>query len=265
MKGQFSKLSGHLAGADSLFVFSMALASAIYGNSARMPAGGVSEFLAMRITLANAVFAGSFMVAWAFCFRIFTRPQPCGLLRAIVGIAKGCAVMTALLALYLYGAHTQGPVLEISSVFFFSCAVFQTCRLLFRTWIVSRDPQLVIILGSGRRASKAWREIRTQYHSTVKLLGFVDDRPASEMAPDVASRYLGTIDDLEKPSIAGPAAVLADALGDDPRASVGRLVNDLAAGVLVLALAGEGDREDLAPRTLPAHVHGRVLHRQPAA
>ena len=85
MKGQFSKLSGHLAGADSLFVFSMALASAIYGNSARMPAGGVSEFLAMRITLANAVFAGSFMVAWAFCFRIFTRPQPCGLLRAIVG------------------------------------------------------------------------------------------------------------------------------------------------------------------------------------
>ncbi len=196
MKDRFSRFSGHLASADSLFVFTMALASAIYGNSARMPAGGVREFLAMRITLSNAVFAGLFMIAWTFCFRIFTRPQPCGPLLAIVGIAQGCAAMTALLALYLYGAHTQGPVLQISAVFFFSCAAFQTCRLLFRTWIVSRDPQLVIILGSGRRASKAWREIRTQYHSSVKLLGFVDDRPISEMAPDVASRYLGTIDDL---------------------------------------------------------------------
>jgi exopolysaccharide biosynthesis polyprenyl glycosylphosphotransferase len=196
VKDRYSRLSSHLAGADSLFAFAMALASAIYGNSGRMPPGGVREFLAMRITLANAVFAGLFMVAWAFCFRVFARPAPYGTLRTLVGTAKGCAVMTALLALYLYAAHTEGPVVKISVVFFLSCASFKIFRWLFRTWIAARDPELVIILGSGRRASKAWREIRTQYHSTVKLLGFVDDQPVSELAPDVATRYLGTFDDL---------------------------------------------------------------------
>jgi len=65
-------------------------------------------------------------------------------------------------------------------------------------WIASRDPQLVIILGSGRRAGKAWRELRTEDHYTAKLLGFVDDRPVSEMAPDIADRYLGTLDQLSE-------------------------------------------------------------------
>jgi exopolysaccharide biosynthesis polyprenyl glycosylphosphotransferase len=51
-------------------------------------------------------------------------------------------------------------------------------------------------MGSGRKAGIAWRQIRTRYHTTVKLLGFVDDRAVSEMAPDIADRYLGTIDHL---------------------------------------------------------------------
>jgi len=193
---RYSRLSGHLAGVDSLFAFAMALASAIYGNSGRMPPGGVREFLEMRITLANAVFAGLFMITWAFCFRVFSRPEPCTLLRKVIGIVKGCAVMTVILAFYLIAANTQGPLFRISAIFFISCAIYKIFRLVFRTFIAARDPQLVIILGSGRRASKAWREVRTQYHSTVKLLGFVDDQPVSEMAPDVASRYLGTIEDL---------------------------------------------------------------------
>ena len=87
-------------------------------------------------------------------------------------------------------------MLRIAVYFFLICVAYKASRILLRTWIATRDPQLVIILGSGRRASKAWRELRTRYHSTVKLLGFVDDQPISEMAPDVASRYLGTIEDL---------------------------------------------------------------------
>ncbi len=42
----------------------------------------------------------------------------------------------------------------------------------------------------------------------------------------------------------------------------GCAVDDLAAGVLVLALAGERDREDLAVRLLAEQVDRRVLHRQ---
>ena len=39
-------------------------------------------------------------------------------------------------------------------------------------------------------------------------------------------------------------------------------MDDLAAGVLVLALAGERDREDLAVRALAHEVDARVLHRE---
>src|SRR5205085_9817431 len=76
------------------------------------------------------------------------------------------------------------------------------------------------------------------------------------VADDVRLRPLGAVGHLEQAAVAGAAAVLADALGDDPRAGVGGGVDDLAAGVLVLALAGEGDREDLAARPLAGHVDG---------
>jgi exopolysaccharide biosynthesis polyprenyl glycosylphosphotransferase len=183
---------------DGLFAFAMALASVVYGNSARVPAGEMHRFLEMRITVLNAAFAGIFMLAWIYCFRALNLygSESYGIVRKLIRIVKGCAVMTGFLALYLLATHTTGPTGRIAAVFFFSATCYEVCRVVFGIWIARRDPQLVIILGSGRRAGKAWREIRTQYHSTVKLLGFVDDRPVSEMAPDVADRFLGTIDEL---------------------------------------------------------------------
>jgi exopolysaccharide biosynthesis polyprenyl glycosylphosphotransferase len=108
--------------------------------------------------------------------------------------------MTCLLGLYLFISRTTGPTLRIAALFFLSSMSLETLRLagggLIRLWIASRNPRLVVILGSGRKAGMAWRQIRTRYHATVKLIGFVDDRAVSEMAPDVADRYLGTIDQL---------------------------------------------------------------------
>jgi len=193
---RYAKLSGRLAGIDGLVAFAMVLGAALYGNSGRLPPGGVHQFLQIRVTLANAIFAVLFMAGWTFFFRAFSRPEPSHIARRIIGIVKACAAMTGVLGFYLYVTHTKGPVVRISLIFFAASVIYKISRLLFRTWISARDPQLVIILGSGRRAIKAWREIRTQYHSTVRLLGFVDDRPIGEMAPDVAARYLGTIDDL---------------------------------------------------------------------
>ena len=51
-------------------------------------------------------------------------------------------------------------------------------------------PRNVIILGSGRRASMAWREIRIHYAGELNLLGFVDDRGVEHMPPDIAKRHL---------------------------------------------------------------------------
>ena len=71
--------------------------------------------------------------------------------------------------------------------------------------------------------------------------------------------------DLELAAVGRPAAVLGHRLGHDPRRRVGRQVDGLGAGVLVLALAGDRDRDDLGPRALAAQVDRRVLHRQARA
>lgn len=187
-----------LAKVDGSFAFAMALASVVYGNSARVPVGELHHFLEMRITVLNAAFAGLFILMWASCFEILGlyRSEHHGILAKLARIAVGCAFMTAVLVFYLRIARTTGPTARIA-VFFFSCSVFyEVLRVFGSQWIAVRDPQLLVILGSGRRAAKAWREIRTRHYGTVKLVGFVDNRPTNEMAPEVANRHLGTIDDL---------------------------------------------------------------------
>jgi len=68
--------------------------------------------------------------------------------------------MTAVLVSFLYATHTKGPTAQIGGIFFVCVFVYEACRVIGGTWIAARDPQLVLILGSGRRAVKAWRQIR---------------------------------------------------------------------------------------------------------
>ena len=82
------------------------------------------------------------------------------------------------------------------------------------------------------------------------------------VADDLRARFAGAVGDLEQAAVGGAAAVLGDRLGEDRGRGLRRRVDDLAAGVLVLALAGEGDREDLAVGFAPEQVDRRVLHRQ---
>ncbi len=195
-----SRLGYHrrLARADASFAFAMALASVVYSNSARIPVGELHRFLEMRITVLNAAFAGLFILMWAYCFEALGlyRSERRGMLRELARIAAGCIFMTAILVCYLISARTTGPTVRIA-VLFFSCSfLYEGLRVFGSRWIAAHDPQLVVILGSGMRAAKAWREIRKRHHGTVKVVGLVDDRPTSEMAPGIAARCLGTIDDL---------------------------------------------------------------------
>ena len=65
---------------------------------------------------------------------------------------------------------------------------------------------------------------------------------------------------LQRAAIARTAAALRDGLRDDGRCRVGRSVDDLRAGVLVLAARGHRERKDLAVGVRPHQVHARVLH-----
>jgi exopolysaccharide biosynthesis polyprenyl glycosylphosphotransferase len=181
-----------------MFAFAMALACVVYGNSARVPPNELRHFLEMRITVENAAFAGLFILMWASCFQTLGlyRPEHRSVQKKLVRISFGCAFMSAILGLYLTIARTTGPTGRIA-VFFFLCSLlYEVLRVSGSQWMAARDPQVVVILGSGRRAEEACREIRTRYYGAVKLLGFVDNRRTTEMVPDIAFRHLGTVDCL---------------------------------------------------------------------
>ena len=190
------------AGLDGLCALALALASAVYGNIARIPGGSVQQFLELRVTLLNVIFAALFVLAWiSFCSALgLYRQDSHSVLHALKRAVQLCAAMTTVLGLYLLLSRTAGPTLRIAAIFFATSLTFEALRLIgqrvIRLRFASRDPRVVVIAGSGRKAGVAWRQIRTRHHSTVKLLGFVDDRAASEMAPDMADRYLGTMDQL---------------------------------------------------------------------
>jgi exopolysaccharide biosynthesis polyprenyl glycosylphosphotransferase len=231
-----------LSATDSLIALALAVGAVIWANQQRMPQGGLSEFLEMRITALNASFAIVFAVIWRQCmealglYRRFAE-----LLRPTLTTTAGVGIMTALLALYLVARRAEGPIARTLVAFFVAAFTYEMARIFFSNpclrWTIG-DPEQVVIVGSGRRAAKAWRELRIQHHTGKCLLGFVDDRDAEVMPPDIAGRLLGRIDDL-------PAYLLRNAVDELIVAAPARSCYDMiqravamaeAAGVRVVCL-----------------------------
>jgi exopolysaccharide biosynthesis polyprenyl glycosylphosphotransferase len=189
------------AAGDSLIALGLAVGAVVWVNELHIPQGGLAEFLRIRITLMNASFAVVFIILWKQCLTylgLYDRDLE-GLRRLVMRTAAAGAIMTTLLGFYLEARHARGPVGEILASFFIAAFLFEICRVLLSSrhlsWQVG-EPERVIIVGSGRRASKAWRELRLQHPRTKRLLGFVDDRDPDSMPPDIATRLIGKIDDL---------------------------------------------------------------------
>ena len=197
-----SQLNNHrkLARIDGCLVFAMALASVVYANSSRIPPEGLKHVLVMPITVMNAAFAGVFILLWGSCFESLDlyRPSHTRMLNKLARTVLACGLMAIALAFYLEISRTASPATRIALTVFFCSLLYEGSRILWTHRIAISDPQLIVILGSGPRAARAWREIRSGYHGTVRLVGFVDDRPSSEMPTDVADRLLGTVDDLSE-------------------------------------------------------------------
>ena len=184
--------------ADSLMAFALIVTATIWAHQNKMPLDDIRRFLHFRLTLLNASFSIVFAVLWRRCFSILRLFQPPGgFLRSSVLSVVGCSVMTAIVALYLVARQAEGPVGRILRYFFVVSLAYQLmCWLCVSLFSAGHEPENVIILGSGRRASMAWRELRIEHHRSKRLLGFVDDRSSSLMAPDIAERFLGRVDDL---------------------------------------------------------------------
>lgn len=166
----------------------------------RVPVHDLPRVLHFHLTLLNASFSILFTIVWRECFSMLELFRTRGkVLRSIALMVLGCGMMTAVVAVYLLARHAGGAIARILWAFFLVSLAYESLR-----WLAGRllhagrgfEPECVVILGSGRRASKAWRELRVEHHGRKRVLGFVDDRDPSLMPPDIAERYLGCVDDL---------------------------------------------------------------------
>lgn len=189
-----------LAALDGLVALIITISAIVYSNYSLAGFHGLTH---RPINVVDAVFGLSFIVLWQYCFSVLQLYDRFATIPSrMVAILKGVLVMAVPVMFHLGFFHPhllrfRTIVLTVAALF-----AFEVDRIGFRellvSWIASRNPQHILIIGSGRRAGKAWREIRTRYHSSTKVFGFVDDRHPSEMAPDIADRYLGRIDDLDE-------------------------------------------------------------------
>jgi exopolysaccharide biosynthesis polyprenyl glycosylphosphotransferase len=185
---------------DSLIILFLAVFSVVASNGIHPSRTAIQDFLALRVTVLNVVFLVGFALFRATLrSRLFgdrrireIRPQITHSLRRVTA-------MTVVLLVYLIGRRSVEPILSVMTGFF--CSLF-----LYETFLVvvarvqnrfSRTGKLkVLILGSGPRAGKAWRELRLHHTVDRELLGFVDNRAFEEMAPDIADRYVTNVDGL---------------------------------------------------------------------
>ena len=186
---------------DSLVGPSLTVCAVAWANEQRIPQLHLAHFLEMRFTLLNASFLIVFAVLWNKCVDGFglRGRRTDGVSRRLTQAALATLLMTGVLTLYLKARHFNGSTSQIVAVFYMTAFLYESFRILVESTklhVHTSEPDRVLIVGSGRRASKAWRELRTRYHHEKLLLGFVDDRDPLLMAPDVAQRYIGPIDCL---------------------------------------------------------------------
>jgi exopolysaccharide biosynthesis polyprenyl glycosylphosphotransferase len=196
--GNIQELS---AGFDTLFALGFAAGGVMWVNEPHMLQRGVAELFGFRITLLSAAFSVGFAILWRECFArlgVYGR-EVIGFSRLMIRTAVGSAIMTALLTVYLYNAQSVRPVGKFAVQLLIFAFGYQVCRLLVsrpQFWQYATGPERVVILGSGPRAGRAWRELRTRYRQSKSLLGFVDDRDPAAMPPDIATRFIGDVNSL---------------------------------------------------------------------
>src|ERR1700675_1735137 len=120
MNGRITDRNSRITGAEGLVGLLLALAAVVLGNSARIPAGGIHQFLGMRVNLLNVLFAALFAVLWNLFIHALDlrRWRQLGAFRTLGKACRGCAFMSILLVFYLWITQTQGPLFRIATIFF---------------------------------------------------------------------------------------------------------------------------------------------------
>jgi exopolysaccharide biosynthesis polyprenyl glycosylphosphotransferase len=188
--------------ADTATALLCILVAFLFANREHMPTG-LEGFLSTRITLRNALLVGLFLLVWRLSFGI------CGLYewRRIAARAKEFSWLVAATALgssftLVFVAYSATHAFHAGVVAYFW--VVATCLALSARTILRRItfgwplaiPREAIIVGSGPRALRVYRQLSGDSHAGYRVIGFVDSNEAIT-DDEIVRNLLGDLDQLE--------------------------------------------------------------------
>ena len=184
---------------DTAIAVVVLLGGFLASNVDRMPAG-LQGFLEIRLTVRNLMLVVGFATAWRIVcglVGLYNEKQigdrRAEAMRILAAVTAGSAV-----ALVFTSVSREFNQLAIAYYWIGSSMIM----LLFRTGVrallslQSRKVQDVLIVGSGPRALRVYRDLCELRANTHRLLGFVDSSNG-ELAAEVETRLLGDLDGLE--------------------------------------------------------------------
>jgi lipopolysaccharide/colanic/teichoic acid biosynthesis glycosyltransferase len=183
--------------ADSLIIGLAVLVSICSASHVLWPVG---NWGAISLSIKDLVRAAVVLVAWAAFARLFRVYTAVALLPSAIRISASVGGMTAILVSVV--APLQRATLHIAPFVCFSfVAVFLLRVFVFFLGHYSRPGLLgrrsVVIVGTGPRAVRAFRQVRTQLYRSHSLLGFIDSRASSMSPGEIESLFLGPLSSLE--------------------------------------------------------------------
>jgi lipopolysaccharide/colanic/teichoic acid biosynthesis glycosyltransferase len=188
---------------ETAIAFCAAIAVLVLSNLGRIP-NTIADFLIARITWAHMALGLVFLAAWQPCFSAFDKSmknrEP--VFMVLGYILRGATLATLVLAAILYVAAVKTPPLLALPLFWSASVILVTSRVILARLMLSvpwRHRNQVLIVGTGPIGRRAWRHIRTMHHRSSSVVGFADiNAPQSTTYPEITSKYLGDIKDMEK-------------------------------------------------------------------
>jgi exopolysaccharide biosynthesis polyprenyl glycosylphosphotransferase len=194
------RLHSIVVAVDGFVASGLVIATVYAAHRTYVHYGGVVALLNSRVTVLNVSLCIGFGLVWSRCLTMLRlyRNDLAELAAPLRKTGLWCVVAAGLLVFYLKGREIGDPSVFVIATVFGLAFLYEGCRLVLSHFRLRHRVELqqVVILGTGRRAGKAWRELRLHHEHDKCLLGFVDDIDPGRVPPDIAARYLGNVSEL---------------------------------------------------------------------
>ena len=167
--------------------------------------GGIDSFLSARITVKNILLLIAFGTAWPALFQLFRLYEArvlqqfgSEIRRLFLATSAGTAVALVFPLTSATGSVTVGDLRHFWLVSFALCLLVRVGRrVLDRAH--NGHVRRTIIVGTGRLAKRAYRELRLEPPDRFELVGFVDEPMMDTRKPDwIQEQTIGTVAELEQ-------------------------------------------------------------------